>query len=85
MRVRILTIINNYGEVRYIVQNTARVPYLLFFTKTVWVSRTSPYGDSPHFFDVYADALTEAHHVLQNSNSRNQRIITQTNVEEITV
>jgi hypothetical protein len=79
-RVKIVTVIDNYGDEKFIVKHSVRFLFI-----TIWHSVTWKNTDEPFFFDTYADAFTRAEDILNNANPRRQRVVTKTNVEEITV
>lgn len=84
-RVRVVSIINNYGEERYIIQHTIRVSYWIFWMRDKWINVTFVNSDDPYFYPDYTEALLKAKDILENANPRKQRIITQTKVEEIEI
>jgi hypothetical protein len=85
MRVRILTIINNFGEEKFIVQYTEREQFFIFWTKEVWKNVTFTQTNDPFFYDSRYEAVEKAKDMLINANPRQQRIVTVANAEEVTI
>jgi hypothetical protein len=81
-RVKIVTVIDNYGEEKFIVRHS----YTLFFGLiTRWLTVHWINSTDPFFYEDYEDALKKAQDILENANPQRRRVVTQTNEEEITV
>ena len=85
MKVRILTIINNFGEEMFVVQYTVKESFWIFWEKEAWRNVEFSQTNDPFFYDNYTDALIKGQDILTNANPRQQRIVTIANMEEITI
>jgi len=84
IQVKVLTVLNNFGEEKFIVKRSRIEVWLFFFKTTHWDTVTHKKDNSPYFFDKIEDARAEARYILINSNYKGERITEILNVEEVT-
>lgn len=83
MRVKIETVLTNFGEERYIVKYLFIYKFLLFFKIKEWIPVTYKHSDDPYFYEDYEDAKHCANNLLANANPYNQRVVQVLDTKEV--
>lgn len=85
MRVKVVTVINNYGEEKFIVKYTSTDVWLGFIRITTWYTVKWTNSDDPFFYSEKDDALHKASELYNNGNPLRQRVVAEIKEEEITL
>lgn len=83
MKVKIVTVLDNYGQERWIVKYTVKEMFWIFFTRTIWKHVECRNCEDPYFFEDYHEAKTRADRLLEGANPKKQRVVQILEEEEV--